>query len=335
MADMMLDKLPRKVLGVIDLQRAFIYARFVIAAERLRLFRRLYGKELTFVEIGRRVGLHKKYRELFLDVLVGMGLLKRRGDRYRLSALAEKYFIKERSIYWTRLFSDECVNYYQAFSVLEQTVTTGRDYRAILGMSHKSDYERLETDPEWASDFTYMLYHHNRPNAKALAENLDLTGYRNLLDVGGGSGVMSMALVRANPKLKACVLDFELVCRVAKKIIAGEKLSKRVTTFAGDMYKGLPGGYDVIMFWDIGYVKPSVLRRAYRNLPEGGMIVMGSGIRPAKKNISLSLLTWQFIATAPKSPTAEDVIATLRSIGFKGLKRKRLPTGSVLITGQK
>jgi predicted nicotinamide N-methyase len=335
MSNLMLDKLPKKTLGGIDLQRAFIYARFVITAEKLQLFRKLHGKELSAVDIGKRVGLHKKYRDLFLDVLVGMGLLNRRGDRYRLSSLAEKYFIKERSIYWTRLFSDECINYYEAFSVLEQVVTTGRDYRKILGVKHKSDYERLETDPQWANDFTYMLYHVHQPSARALAENFDLTGYRNLLDVGGGSGVMSIALVRANPKLNACVFDFELVCRAAKRIIAKERLSKRISTMAGDMYKSLPDGYDVIMFWDIGYIKPSVIKRAYRKLPEGGMIVMGSGIRPGKKDTSLNLLTWQFIATAPRSSIKEEVLDTLRSVGFKGLKHTRLPTREVLITGRK
>ena len=335
MPTMSLDKLPQRALREIDLQRAFIYARFVIAAERLHLFRKLHGKELSSVEIGKKVGLHKKYRDLFLAVLARMGLLKRRGDRYRLSSLGEKYFVKDRSIYWTRLFSAECINYYEAFSVLEEVVRTGRDYRKILGVKHKSDYERLETDPEWAHDFTYMLYHDHQPSARAMADTLDLTGYRNLLDVGGGSGVISMALVRANPKLNACVFDFELVCRAAKKIIAKERLSKRISTMAGDMYKSLPSGFDVIMFWDIGYIKPSVIKRAYRSLPAGGMIVMGSGIRAGKKGTSLNLLTWQFIDTAPQSSIKEDVLETLRTVGFKHIKHTRLPTREVLITGRK
>ncbi|UCE25147.1 MAG: methyltransferase [Candidatus Zixiibacteriota bacterium] len=335
MSTMTLDKLPQRALREIDLQRAFIYARFVVTAERLQLFRKLHGKELTSVEIGKRVGLHKKYRDLFLDVLTRMGLLRRRGNRYRLSSLGEKYFVKDRSIYWTRLFSAECINYYTAFSVLEEVVKTGKDYRKILGVKHKSDYERLESDPEWAHDFTYMLYHVHQPNARSLAENLDLTGYRNLLDVGGGSGVVSMALVRANPKLNACVFEFELVCRTAKKIIAKERLSKRISTMAGDMYKSLPKGFDVIMFWDIGHIKPSVIKRAYRNLPEGGMIVMGSGTRAGKKGTSLNLLTWQFIDTTPRSSIREEVLDTLRSVGFKHIKHTRLPTGEVLITGRK
>jgi len=196
MSHLSLDKLSKNVLAGIDLQQAFISSRFVIAAERLQIFRKLHGKELSAAAICKRAGLQSKYGELFLDVLAKLGLLKKRKGLYRLAALAQKYFIKERSIYWTRLFSAECIKYYIAFSILEEIVTTGRDYRKILGVDHKSDYQRLQDDPQWASDFTYLLYHLHKPNAAALADSLDLSGCRNLLDIGGGSGVASIALVR-------------------------------------------------------------------------------------------------------------------------------------------
>ncbi len=335
MSNLTLDKLSRKVLAGIDLQQAFISSRFVIAAERLQIFRKLHGKELSAAAICKQAGLQSKYGELFLDVLVKLDLLKKRKTLYRLSALAQKYFIKERSIYWTRLFSAECINYYMAFSVLEEIVTTGRDYRKILGVDHKSDYQRLQDDPQWASDFTYLLYHLHKPNAKALADNLDLSGYCNLLDIGGGSGVASMALVRANPDLKACVYDFDLVCRTAKKLISKERLSARIKTCAGDMNKHIPKGYDVIMFWDVGQIKKSVIKRAYRDLPAGGMIVMGSGIISTKKQSSLNLLMRQFISTVPEAPMLRDVLGSLREVGFKALKHRRIPTGELLITGRK
>lgn len=335
MSNLTLDKLSPQVLTGIDLQQAFISSRFVITAERLQIFRKLDGRELSAAAICKKIGLHGRYGELFLEVLVKLGLLKKRKNLYRLSALAQKYFIKERSIYWTRLFSAECIKYYIAFSVLEEIVTTGKDYRKILGIDHKSDYQRLQNDPEWASDFTYLLYHLHQPNAKALADSLDLSGSHNLLDIGGGSGVVSMALVRANPALKACVYDFELVCQTAKKIIRKERLTSRIKTYAGDMNKHIPKGYDVIMFWDIGKIKKSVMQQAYRNLPSDGMIVMGSGIIASKQRASLNLLTRQFISTLPEESMLRDVLETLRAVGFKALKHRRIATGELLITGRK
>ena len=65
---------------------------------------------------------------------------------------------------------------------------------------------------------------------------------------------MSIALVRANPQLSACVLDIEPVCDMASGIIRRAGLSSRIKTLAGDIRQPLPFGYDVIMFCDIGPV---------------------------------------------------------------------------------
>jgi len=101
------------------------------------------------------------------------------------------------------------------------------------------------------------------------------------------------------------------------------------------MNKNIPSGYDVIMFWDIGQIKKSVIKRAYRSLPAGGMIVMGSGIISTQKRSSLNMLTRQFISTVPEAPMLRDVLETLSSVGFRALKHRRIPTGELLITGRK
>ena len=196
MAWMTLDKLPKKVLAKIDLQTAFMASRCIVAAERFQIFRKLHGKALSVAAIGKKTGIRGWRLEIFLAVLMSLGLLKKKGDLYQNSALAERYFIKERSIYWTRLFSEECLEEYKAFSVLEETLTSGKDYESILGIKRKYYVEQMQENPGWAHDFTNMLFYFHRPDAGALAKNLDLRGYKNLLDVGGGSGVMSMALVQ-------------------------------------------------------------------------------------------------------------------------------------------
>jgi len=53
-----LDKLPQRLLAGLDIVTVFKASRCVIAAEQLQLFRKLYGKELTAAEIGRRIGKH-------------------------------------------------------------------------------------------------------------------------------------------------------------------------------------------------------------------------------------------------------------------------------------
>jgi acetylserotonin N-methyltransferase len=329
-----LDKLPRKLLASLDIESVFKVSRCVIAAERLQLFRKLDGKELGAAEIGREVGLHENQREVFLDILTALGLLERRDGRYGVSALARKHFVQDRGPHWSRLWPRYCIDDYTALSVLEESLTTGRDYRRILKMTREAEYEVLQHDRRWAEDFTQIMHELGREAAETLAEKLDLSGYTALLDVGGGSGVMAMGLVRANPELRACVQDFAPVCEVARRIIAAEGLSDRVTTYAADMNEEIAAGYDVVMYWNVGAIRPESLRLAYESLPEGGMVLI-EGTFGDRPNRSLNRLTRQLTLIYPDCSTRDETIANARRAGFRRVERERIEGLAWMVVGHK
>lgn len=335
MTKMTLDKLPRSVLAKIDLQEAVMISRCVVAAERLQLFRKLHGKQLTAETIGKKVGIHKNCLVQFLAAMVSVGLLKRNGKLFSNSALAEKYYIKERSIYWTTLYSEECVREFVAFSVLEEMLKTGKGYEEILGIKRTGYIEMMMKNRRWADDFTNMLYHFHQPDARALAQNLDLKNHEKVLDVAGGSGVMSMALARKYPHIKACVLDIENVIAAAKKIIRKEGLSKRVDARVGDMNKDLPDGYDVIMFCDSASPNERLLKMVYGKLPKGGMVVFVDKFSSEDFTEPLDRLMWQMRSKKFWLMTKNQAVCALRENGFKAVKKKEILKNVWLLTGRK
>jgi len=335
MTELTLDKLPRRVLAKIDLQTAFMASRCVLAAERLQLFRKLHDKELTAARIGRLTGLHEKRREAFLAVLIALGLLARKGNRYRNTALADRFYVKERSIYWTRAYSDGCVQEYEAFSALEDMLTTSRDYEEILGIKRVGYVDRMQREPQFANDFTHMLYYDHQRKARALARTLDLGGYRRLLDLGGGSGVMSIALARKYPQLHACVLDIEPVCRVARKIIRREGLARRITVCSCDYTKEVPSGFDVIMACDSGGDSPDVLERCYESLPDGGLLVLVDKFQSEDLTTPFFRLLWQLRSSRFWLVTKQQALYRVRQAGFVGVKVRGLLADVVMITGHK
>lgn len=299
------------------------------------IFRTLQKEPLSASTIGDRIGIHQKHCQSFLDYLVFLGLLKKTNNLYSNSVLASRYFIQERSIEWTRFWPAECVKDFEALTVVEEALSSGRDWREILGKNRKRDYELAQEDPEWAAGFAYALYDHNKADAETLANHLDLTNYHNLLDIGGGSGVMSIALARANPHLNACVLDFEYVCEAAKEIIRRERLSNRIRTLTGDMNEAIPDSYDVIMFWEIGHVDTRVMRMAFESLPTGGMLVRSC--RPSGKSqtpLPSGFLT-DYFAVRPEHQTKDQKIESIKSAGFASVKYHYLDRGLGMITALK
>jgi cyclopropane fatty-acyl-phospholipid synthase-like methyltransferase len=320
MRELTLDKLPKKVLARLDLETAYKASRCVLAAEKLLVFRKLHKKELSAADVSRRTRIKRRYCEPFLDFLVFLGLLKKKGGLYRNSPLANKHFLNARSIDWTRLWSAECIKDYEALTVLEDVITSDKKWQQVLGKERKPDYELVQLDRKWARDFTYALYDLYKPNANILAANLDLSNYQSLLDVGGGSGVMSFALARTYPHLKACILDFPFVCDAASEIIRKERLSHRIRTLNGDMNKRIPPSFDVIMFWNIGYLDFRVMKMAYERLPDGGMVVRDCFPPSRSRTMSPSAFMHEYLSVRPKQQTKSSIVDSLKEAGFGSVK---------------
>jgi hypothetical protein len=336
MSGFTLDKLPKKVLTQIYFQSGFLAPRFLNAAEKLQIFRILGGRKvLTSAAVGRKAGLHADYRENFLNILVKLGLLRKKNNLYSNTPLAEKYFVRERSIYWNKLYADECIMDYKALNNLEDILTFGRKSKTIQSQKHRSEYDFLRDDPVWADNFTRMLFEFHKPDATKLAHALDLSKFNSLLDVGGGSGVMSMALVRKYPQLTACVMDFANVCRVTEKLIRQEKLTGRIKTRAGDMNRKIPRGFDVIMFYDIGRLDPRVIKNAYNSLPPGGMFVFGGVLYRKGKSESLNMLMRRFIPTSNQTQSWEELKSNLDDCGFKSINKRNFFENCRLVTARK
>ena len=330
-----LDKFPRKVLAGIDIQRAFIVSRLIIAAERLQVFRALHGKRMTAESIGRALKIHKAYRDMFLNSLVSLGLLHKADNTYWNSRFANRYFLNERSIYWTRQYSKECVQAYEALTLFETSLASGRSYASIKALKKPSYTDAMKRDRRQAEDFTQMLFHFHRDDAEALAGYLDLSKHGAMLDVGGGSGVMSIALARKNPHMRACVLDLATVCKIAAGNIRRAGLSRRIRTLTGDIRHRLPAGYDVIMFCDIGPVSKQLLRNAYQSLPAGGLVVAVDRYLSDNGTKPLDRLLGQFVGSSAVRETRSDMVAAVQSCGFRAVKASNVFRDLWAITGTK
>lgn len=330
-----LDKLPRTILAKMDLDTAFMASRVMIAAERLQLFRKLHRKKLSVSEIKKTMRLSPQYLTLFLDALVSMGLLKKDSDKYWNSPLAEKYYFQGRSIYWTRHFSKECVDKFESLSFLEKILKSGKDPWTVRKKKKQSYLDTMRKHPQEAQDFTQMLYYYHQEDAKALAKTLDLKEFASVLDVGGGSGVMTLALIKKNPHLQACILDIEPVCHIAEDNIKKAELASRIRTRAGDFKKDLPEGYDVIMYCDIGPIQKSLVNTAYKRLPSNGMVVLVDRFLTKDKTEPLDRILNQLAGSQFSMETKEEVAKMLRSCGFKKINTLKIHKDVWAITGRK
>jgi predicted O-methyltransferase YrrM len=107
-----------------------------------------------------------------------------------------------------------------------------------------------------------------------------MDGVSTLLDVGGGTGIYSIALLQRNPSLRAIVLDRPEVLKVATEMARRYGVEERLDCRAGDMFTDtLPTGCQAILLsnilhdWDVPECRKLVGRCADA-LVDGGRLLI-------------------------------------------------------------
>jgi SAM-dependent methyltransferase len=192
--------------------------------------------------------------------------------------------------------------------------------------------EQIREDPRYAALFTRKLYEIHVPLAEQLANMVDLKGVKRLLDLGGGSGVVSFALLRRCHELSSVVVDVETVCRVGREIAFENGLEKRITYLAADLLQdNLPTGFDMVMLCDVGSFNEILFRRIHEVLnPKGRLVIVdkfapGATSAPPSRLASAFLTSLEYPAQSIDFTTTEVVQARLEQAGFRGFSTASVP----------
>jgi cyclopropane fatty-acyl-phospholipid synthase-like methyltransferase len=201
-----------------------------------------------------------------------------------------------------------------------------------------------EADPELARRFTAAMHSVSERPAAGLAEVVDFSKVRRLLDVGGGSGALSLAIARAWPNVRCTVWDLPVVCEIAREYAVAAGLSDRVTAEPGDMFgQPLPSGYDAVLFSQILHdwgeeTWPELLAKAAAALPEGGLILVheklveDDGRGPlANVLVNLDMLVW----TEGRQLSPGELRRHLESAGFGDVERRATAGYWSVVTGRR
>ncbi|MGA5132624.1 methyltransferase [Streptomyces olivoreticuli] len=139
-------------------------------------------------------------------------------------------------------------------------------------------YERLAGHPELESTFHTMMGAVSRLVGEEIAEKLDLSAHRHLLDVGGGTAINASTLAARWPELRVTIGDLPSVAAAANEKVAELGLSDRVSAVPLDAFNDeFPTGCDAVLFahfleiWSAERIR-ALLAKASRALEPGGAV---------------------------------------------------------------
>lgn len=191
-------------------------------------------------------------------------------------------------------------------------------------------YVRLmNADPGRARRFTRMLCELHASLAIRIARALPLGGVDRLLDVGGGSGVVSMSLARRHPDIAITVVDIPNVCAAGREIVGENGLAGRIAFVPVNLASdALPAGFDAAIECDVGVYDVALFERVRAALRPGGRFFVVDELA-ADAAARLPHLDWAF-ARSLDDPgfvpaTVARVVTDLREAGFTSVAARSLP----------
>ena len=186
------------------------------AALELGLFWLLEERSLSLEGVAQALGIPKNRCQYWLQILSRSGLIENGPDGYAPSESARSAILGAYSQASWALLAQEAREASPSVRDLALRLPTSRTATETQEPKESDYIKQMSEDPDRARRFTRMLYEIHGPLAEALAQVLDMSGVNRLMDLGGSSGVVSMALLRRYPHLSAVVVDIPAGCAAGR-----------------------------------------------------------------------------------------------------------------------
>ena len=282
----------------------------------------LAAKPMSAVEISQTLNLPGKRGYYWLQVLEELGILQNSPDGYAPSSLTREAILDVHSqASWQHLALDERERSAGVHD-LPLLIREPGSIWAARGLAEPKDYvEKMRASPARAREFTRMLFEVHQPMANQIAELPDMTGVERMMDLGGGSGVISMALLRKYPALTSTVVDIEQVCVAGREIAQEEELSGRIAYHPANFADGeFPSGFDLVLQCDVGVFGVPLFQKIWRALKPGGRLILVEHFSPTENDAPPTRVEWTFLDSLRDPnfsfPTLDQVRAQLAQAGF-------------------
>ncbi|HSK40015.1 MAG TPA: methyltransferase, partial [Arenibaculum sp.] len=213
--------------GLIRLRdSAFATDMFIAAVTWLDLFTKLAERPRTLGEICRDLEIVERPATTMMHLMHSWGLVVTRDGRYEPTEVAHRHLVAGAA--------QSLIPY---FASLKERATV-REMVDVLRLStnavwrerkeqEKAKWSELMQRPDFADFYTAGMDSRGSVLGPGLADTIDVSGRRHLLDVAGGSGIYVANVVKRNPHLKAAVLERPPVDDVARKMLERQGLGGR------------------------------------------------------------------------------------------------------------
>ncbi len=295
-------------------------ALYVVGA--LRIPDLLQEQPRTIDELVELTETHKRSLYRIMRLLAAYDVFTERADGTFALARLGKTLVSdhpESALWWTLSLGDEL---WRSNSRVLDSVKTGE-----TGFKLEHGVGVWEWYPQHAREHDIFIKGMNGftiPHCREIVRAYNFGKFKQVVDVGGGGGVLMCQILDKNPQTRGIVFDQPRTIEETKERIAERNLTHRCEAIGGNFFKELPPGADayilkhVLRDWDDESVV-KILSRIREAIPEDGLLLIVDAIVNPKNNTDrmLKLIDTQMMVDAGGGlRTREEFEELLGRAGF-------------------
>jgi C-methyltransferase len=228
---------------------AWVSQSISVAAE-LGVADALADGPLTVEELSLKVGADADALGRLLRAVIGRGVFRRRSDgRYELNSLARTLCSD------AQVSMSAAAQFYgsreqrERWTMLADSIRTGRS--VVPALHGKESFDYFAEDPHHADLFNRTMASISELTDASVAAGYDFSGFRTIVDVGGGHGPLLSTILASAPRSAGVLYDIPAVVSDAAKTLCARDVADRVRIEAGSFFDSVPAGGDAYVLKNI------------------------------------------------------------------------------------
>ncbi|MBE9570296.1 MAG: methyltransferase [Proteobacteria bacterium] len=269
-------KLPEINVSFEDLYRMLIgpiRSKLLLTGIELGVFNQL-SEPRSADAIAEAIGAHPENTGLFLDGLTASDLVMKKNGLYQNTPVTQAYLVEDSPIFMGRMFNFWTQSLYLALNDLSKLVKEGPP-----PLPPEAD---IGSEEMWTQHAAVMGDYERAGLAQKAVEIVselpEFPSFRKILDLGGGPGLVGIAIVASHPSMKGVIFDKSAVSKVAENFIKEYEMEDRMEVLGGDYnHDSIGEGYDLI--WAsaalnfAGDNMDPLMKKIYDALNPGGVFI--------------------------------------------------------------
>jgi SAM-dependent methyltransferase len=320
---------------LMEMVNAFRISRIILSAYEIDIFTFIKDRKLTSIEIAEAFKMNRRSTDRFMNALVSSGLLNKSDEQFSNTAFSSKYLVKGEPAFLAGLSHQ--VHLWRTWSTLTDAVKAGTTVAVEEPIGERGE--------EWLASFIAAMHSRGVPQSVEVADLLDFSKTRSILDVGGGSGAFVFEFIRRCRDAQAVIFDLPAVVPITQNYIRQAAMENSIKTLPGDyLLDAFGSGYDMIFVSAVIHINSPEENKLLINKcsealnPQGQLIILDHFMNDDRTEpVAGAIFALNMLVGTQHGDTytENEVRSWMHDAGLKDIVRKVSSQGTNLLIGIK